>query len=319
MSEQANSEAMHARHIKARAAAWLERRHFWDWGAEDQAALDAWRAESPAHEVAYLRMEAAWDRTERLTILRSAEAEAPPPRKKTRWSSRIAIGLAIAAMLVASGTYYVTRPVEKTYATALGGRQIVRLADGTSIELNTDTVLRTEMSDHARRVFLERGEAYFQIKHDAARPFTATAGDQTVTDVGTKFVMRRGNGKLEVSVVEGRVQFDAEAGHRLLAQGDVAIATADKLSVAKQPEQRLTNALGWRHGVLVFDHTTLADAAAEINRYNRAKLIVADQAAARLTIDGTFPTTNIAAFTEAAEEVFRLRVEKQGDETVVSR
>jgi hypothetical protein len=46
--------------------------------------------------------------------------------------------------------------------------------------------------------------------------------------------------------------------------------------------------------VLVFDHTTLADAAGEINRYNRAKLIIADPAAARLTIDGTFPTNNIA-------------------------
>ena len=322
MSEAGQTEFVPARQIKARAAAWLERRHFWDWSEQDQAALDSWRAESPAHEVAYLRMEAEWNRTKRLAALRSSEVEnSALPRNRARSASRIGASFAAILMLVAGGIYYASRPVEQVYATALGGHRTVALADGTSIELNTDTVLRTEMSAHSRLVVLEKGEAYFEIKHDAQRPFVVAADDQRVTDIGTKFLMRRGADSLEVAVVEGRVQFDATDGHpqRMLRRGDVAIASANAVSVARRPEQKLVNELGWRHGVLVFDHTTLADAAGEINRYNRAKLIIADPAAARLTIDGTFPTNNIAAFTDAAQEIFRLRVENRGDETIVSR
>lgn len=316
------AEAMPARQIKARAAAWLERRHFWDWNAEDQAALDLWRAVSPAHEVAYLRMEAAWSRTERLAALRPSETEnATPSRNLPRWVSRAVAGFAMAVVLGLAGAYYISRPDEKVYATALGGHQTVTLADGTLIEINTDTVLRVQIGARARLVSLDRGEAYFQIKHDPARPFVVTAGNRRVTDIGTKFLIRRRPDRLEVAVVEGRVKLGADDGHtqRMLTQGEVAVATANAVSVTEKTAQKLANELGWRHGALVFDHTTLADAANEINRYNRTRVIVADAAVGRLTIDGTFPINNTGAFIDAAQEVFGLRVEKRGDETVISR
>ena len=71
--------------------------------------------------------------------------------------------------------------------------------------------------------------------------------------------------------------------------------------------------------MLVFKHTTLADAAAEFNRYNREKLVIADPAAAKLTIDGTFPTNDVGAFTDAAQTIFGLQVKNHGDEIVISR
>ncbi|HEY5236827.1 MAG TPA: FecR domain-containing protein, partial [Rhizomicrobium sp.] len=159
------------------------------------------------------------------------------------------------------------------------------------------------------------------IKHDPARPFVVTAGNQRVTDVGTKFLVRRSAGRLEVAVMEGRVQLGASDGRgpRMLTQGDVAVASGNAVSIARKQVQTLTNELGWRHGVLVFDHTTLADATDEINRYNRTKVVVTDPSVARLTIDGTFPTSNIGAFTDAAQEIFRLRVDRRGDEMVISR
>jgi transmembrane sensor len=77
--------------------------------------------------------------------------------------------------------------------------------------------------------------------------------------------------------------------------------------------------LGWRRGMLVFDHTTLADMAGEYNRYNREKIVIADATTARLTISGTLPTNDIDAFTRVARKFFNLRVEKLGNEVVVSR
>jgi transmembrane sensor len=150
------------------------------------------------------------------------------------------------------------------------------------------------------------------------------ADNHRVTDLGTKFVVRRDTGVLEVSVMEGRVRLDSSAGGAntrptLLGSGESAIATARSVSVIRKSEKRLADALGWRLGMLVFDNTTLADAAAEFNRYNVNKLVLADNAAARLTIVGTFKTNDVASFAEVVQDILRLHVVRRGDETVITR
>ncbi|KAF1706609.1 FecR family protein [Pseudoxanthomonas sacheonensis] len=58
-----------SRQIEQTAAAWLARRDGEGWGAQDQAGLEAWLAESTAHRVAFLRLEAAWAHSGRLKAL----------------------------------------------------------------------------------------------------------------------------------------------------------------------------------------------------------------------------------------------------------
>jgi transmembrane sensor len=169
-------------------------------------------------------------------------------------------------------------------------------------------------------VWLERGEAYFQVKHNSENPFVVYAGHHRVTDLGTKFLVRRDPGRLEVALIEGSVRFGAAAGNAqsaLLKPGDVATATTGTMFVAKESLKRLDNELSWRRGLLVFKHTTLAAAASEFNRYNRQQLIIADPAAASLTIDGTFPVNNVGDFAKLAEVVLGLKVEHHGGEIVI--
>jgi transmembrane sensor len=192
------------------------------------------------------------------------------------------------------------------------------------VELNTNTVLRARMTTQERVVWLDKGEAFFQIKHDPAHPFVVMAGDHRVTDLGTQFMVRRDPGRMEVAVIQGRVTFDRpDAPTRsqvaLLMPGDVATATAEGMRVTKAADKVLTNELAWRSGLLVFDKTTLADAAAQFNRYNRIKLVIADPAAALVTIDGTFKVHNIGDFTHLAQAVLGLRIAIHGDEVVISR
>ncbi len=212
----------------------------------------------------------------------------------------------------------------KTYSTAVGGHEIISFADGTRIELNTDTVLRTQMTTQSRMVWLDKGEAYFQVKHDAAHPFTVMIGGRRVTDLGTKFVVRRRASALQVAVVQGRVRFDAPNAFAttqtaMLTPGDVATATARSMSVVRSNAKAIGQDLGWRHGMLTFHQATLAAAAAEFNRYNSKKIVIADPVAARFTIGATFPTNGVEAFTRLAKEVFALRVEDKGSEFVISR
>jgi transmembrane sensor len=55
--------------IEEIAANWLARRDGECWSAGDQAALTAWLEAATAHRVAYIRLEAAWQKSRRLKIL----------------------------------------------------------------------------------------------------------------------------------------------------------------------------------------------------------------------------------------------------------
>jgi transmembrane sensor len=313
-----------AKAVRARAAAYvIARREHENWSAENQTELDDWLAQSPAHTIAYLRIDSAWGKADRLSALHLPRMNSLLQRMRPV-ILRVAAVFAAVAILGVVAASFIPRAQDRTFTTPVGGRETVSFADGTKIELNTNTVLRTRMTSDQRIAWLEKGEAFFQVKHDRMHPFIVFAGDRRVTDLGTQFTMRRDAGRLQVAVVQGRVWFDAsdkqaEAQSALLTPGDVVTATVGAMVVKKAPKRDVTNALGWRQGVLVFDHTSLADAVAEINRYNTAKLVVADKDVGRLQIGGTFKATNPELFARAACTMLGLHIENRGNETVISR
>ncbi|HEV2563013.1 MAG TPA: FecR domain-containing protein [Rhizomicrobium sp.] len=327
MSEARETHPMSAKEIKVLAAQWLERRERSDWSEKDRAELDAWLAQSTAHEVAYVRLESAWARTERLVVLRPLAGEQishehTGRRFFTPVLIRAAAAFALIAVLGMGAAYFLLQPRDRSYSTPVGGRETIAFADGTRIELNTNTALRARMNTDQRIVWLDRGEAFFRVKHDATHPFIVMIGTHRVTDIGTQFAVARDSKNVRVSVTEGRVTFDAPgvaSQAALLKQGDVAIASAQSMSVTRKSTQALSEELGWRRGLIVFRHTTLADAAAELNRYNRVKLIVTDPVAAQRTIGATFRTSDVELFARVAEVALGLHVTDRGNEIEISR
>jgi transmembrane sensor len=313
-----------AKEIKARAAEWLERQERAGWSQADQGELDAWLAQSTAHEVAYIRLHSAWERTERLVILRPLAETKSAPRRMSPLLMRVAAAVAVVAMLGATAAYFVLSPRDRTYSTPIGGRETVTFADGTRIELNTNTVLRARMTMDQRIVWLDKGEAFFRVKHDATHPFVVMVGDRRITDLGTQFVVRREPSRLKVAVVQGRVWFDpadrqSPSQSAMLTPGDVATVSENRMHVTHASPRTLAKGLSWRRGVLVFDNTSLADAAAELNRYNSKKLVIADPAIASETIGGTFGTNDIEAFARVARTALGLHVANNGAEMIVFR
>jgi len=309
--------------IESEAASWLRRRLHGEWSDADQSALDAWLAASDANCVAYWRLEAAWDKAQRLSALQPSAGEALPSRPFGPTILKIAAVFVVAAILGIAGARFYSEPHDRNYSTGLGGRETVRFADGSSIELNTNTHLRARMTTEQRIVWLDRGEAYFSIKHDPTHPFIVMVGNHRVTDLGTKFMVRRDADKLRVAVMQGRVTFDtpdAQASSQVavLRPGDVATATAKEISLSKESAEELEIQLAWRRGVLVFDDTPLAEAAAEFNRYNRTKIVVAESAA-HVPVVGTFPVNDIEDFTRLAHMALGLSVERHATETVIAR
>jgi transmembrane sensor len=320
MSAYGNS--IDAETIRAEAAIRLiGRRDCEEWSEKDQAELETWLAETPANRIAYIRLEAAWRRADRLVAMQPPNTE--PSKSVRAWAIRIAIGAVVMAAALSGVFAYITRPQIEFYATALGGHETITLSDGSHIELNTDTALRTTLYRNARLVWIDKGEAYFRIRHNAAHPFIVNAGSGQVTDLGTEFFVRREAGRVEISLLEGRARFDSVGRSRSqstdLVPGDELVATENSVSKLRAKTDELAHSLSWRNGLLVFDNLPLSDVAASFNRYNREKLVVAGADVARMTVVGTFRTDGVARFAHVAHDILGLQITREGNEIIISR
>ena len=320
--------------IEARAADWIAERDRGDGvlAAGRQAELDGWLHASVAHRVAFLRLDQAWQRADRLRALQPAAAvpkvSAAPARPTPRLGSwawlaaqpapRMAAGAGLAAMLVL-GVSLSRGPATSEYATERGQRESVTLTDGSRLTLNTATQLRTAVTTQARQVWLEHGEAFFDIAHDASRPFVIHSGKQTVTVLGTRFSLFREGEQLRVEVLEGRVQVQTGQGQpTILTHADAALADSGGVLVTRQSQRQLTASLGWLEGKLVFDEVSLDEAARQFNRYGSKQLVIKDEAAAHIRIGGVFDAANVEAFARLVHAGFGLDVQVRGDEIQVS-
>lgn len=307
-----------AQSVEEKAADWIEKREAGGWSEADDGAFEAWLAQSPVHRVSYLRLKSAWARADRLVVLRPQPASTPDDRKPWRLA---ALRAAAGVLLLIAGTTAIREAptvADNTYTTRLGEHKRVALSDGSEVELNTNTVLRAQITAKMRTVTLERGEAYFEVRHDASKPFVVKLGTHTVTDIGTKFFIRRDATRTSVGVTEGRVQFETADSIRpanpiVLSAGNLAVATPGRITISTQSDKVLSNDLAWRSGMLVFNRTTLAAAVAEFNRYNHEKLVLADPRASSLLIGGTFRTSDVKLFERVAQDLLGVHLKDQSE------
>jgi transmembrane sensor len=321
--------------IEQQAAAWLAKKDGDSWSTADQTQLDQWLALATAHRVAYLRLAAAWSRTG-LLAPRATEPAAPPVRRDdavaeaerrslprfSQW--RIAAAILVTIGATAGWLAMRATPTEVRYETRLGAHQTYALEDGSKLTLNTATLLRARVSQNARTVWLDQGEAYFDIAHDTSHPFVVIAGANRITVLGTRFSVRREASDTRVAVVDGRVQVENEQlssqSPVILVKHQQVVATPVALHKSDESDAAIDQQLSWREGKLVFDQVTLAEAASEFNRYNKKRLVLADTEAAGLKIGGRFDVDNIKGFASLLERGFGLDVRETNDTiTIASR
>jgi transmembrane sensor len=76
--------------------------------------------------------------------------------------------------------------------------------------------------------------------------------------------------------------------------------------------------LSWRQGYLSFDKTTLADAVAEFNRYNKRKIVIEDPSIAAIRIGGQFRATNADGFLRLISSDFAMTLNEAPNQVVVA-
>ena len=275
--------AWHVRLAEADEAVWAE---FIDWLESDTA-----------HAAAYDRV-ATGDR-----LIEAADFDTAPvriadndnPAQPRRWWWALGAGGAVAAALaVVAFQPGMIRPASSAYtvATANGERKTVTLGDGTRIELGGGTTVRLDSADD-RVAALDRGEAVFHVRHDAARPFTVTAGGVAVRDLGTIFDLGITDAQVRVAVAEGSVMVRPEREALHLGAGEAAARDTRSGTITRA---RVAPALvgGWRTGNLSFDGARVGDVAAALTRLYGTELVLVPNLSSK-------PFTGMVRFTGAAD------------------
>ena len=302
------------------AAAWFSRERSGEMTADDALALQAWLDADPVHQQAYAEMRHAWGEAAAVRadpqVMAIREHWLASHAKRRRLSAVRAIAASV-AVLVAAGAgvgvwQWATGPrpfVDRTYKTALGEQRVVELPDGSEVTLNTDTVLRTRADGEKRLVYLEKGQAFFEVAKDGGHPFVVTAAGRTVTALGTAFDVRLDDDAFKVTLVEGKVRVEASAP--AMDPKSVKVQATEMVAgsqlVAPDDEQwRLTRTnviteTSWTRGQLVFEDEPLGDVVEELNRYSARKMVIADASLTAMPISGTFKVGDVERFIHAVE------------------
>ncbi|HEX4712526.1 FecR family protein [Phenylobacterium sp.] len=224
-------------------------------------------------------------------------------------------GLVAAAILAAVAVSW--RMTTQDYQTGVGEQRLVSLRDGSRVRLNTASDVRVRFTSGERRLSLVRGEALFEVAHDAARPFVVDAGAARIRAIGTKFDVRRDADTVSVALVQGVVRVTqpaSPAAWTLAPNQKLTLRGAAPAAIAAVDTSQLTS---WTTGRLVFRQTSLAAAVQEVNRYSAKKITLESPALAATRISGDFDAGDSAAFVAAATELFGLKATTGPDGSVV--
>jgi len=300
---------------------------------EKEAEFEAWLTADPRHAEIFNELAGTWNL---LGAARTAEhaAQAPARRRRTvRWLSPLAVA---AALALAYFAYWRPAHYSTVATTEVGAQLTQRLPDGTVVTLNTDSVVAAAFSPEERRVRLVRGEASFAVAKNPARPFVVEACGVDVRAVGTSFNVRLAARSVEVLVLEGRVQVsDAATGASLLAGAsghEAPVLTPGQQIVVALPEPQsvppaavvsmisageVQRRNAWQQGRLEFENAPLSAIVAEFNRYNRHKLVVADEELAASRFGGAFKPDDPEGLVRMLMDNFSVQVEQLDGVTVL--
>ena len=252
------------------------------------------------------------------------------PASKWRWVSG---GLAIAATLVlvilAPRLLTIVRghAAPTAYQTGVGGLKEVHLADGSTITLGGQTKLLVAFSAQRRSVNLVQGQAWFKVVHDTHRPFIVAAGDGTIEDVGTAFLVTRESDRVIVTVTEGMVEVSPKSS---VISPTVKPAFATKpvptpIRVSRGEELAFSDngrfddimpadtraATTWTQGRLTFDNQPLRYVIETVDRYS-SRQIVASPQAGTLRFSGIVLDNDIDDWLQSLEAIFPVRIQEHG-------
>lgn len=312
--------------VASTASAWLVRIETGTVTADERRHFAEWLAADPAHPAAYREAQQFWHSLDGLSpddiraLDRYLPQESVSQRSRPEHSRRQLTAMAACVLLVAGAALWLALVLWPLgdYRTAVGEQRTIALPDGSTVQLNTDTALSVAITDDTRRLTLHRGEAFFTVAPDQARPFEVTAGHGTIRALGTAFNVRTDGDRTTVAVSEHRVRVrlehepsvDVQAGEQLRYQPSGWLGSVERTD--------LNRTLAWQRHRLMFENQPLPEVLKELARYRSGRLVfLRDQSLNTLSVTGSFDTERLDRFLSALEESLPIRIVTIADRVIL--
>ncbi|WP_105102402.1 FecR family protein [Microbulbifer pacificus] len=326
------------RQVEAEARAWFMLRSERSLEADEQSAYDSWMQQA-VNRSAYERLQQI-DRSLAVLAAGSEGARLRRPAGLTAllgsFNRYVGItpmsGFAFACtLMLAVGLVYLApwqgEPVVEAYASELAQVRTVTLQDGSRITLGGDTAIESDFSGERRGVKLLRGQAFFDIAKDPARPFFVRVRDAEIRVVGTRFDVNAGstlNPEVKVTVEEGIVDVVSRelASEGAVKEEKVRLVAGQQVSVIEQQLSRInpvdaTEVAGWRQGKFSYRDAPLSEIVADANRYRKDRIVIGTRELENLRVTTAFTADQADTLVAMLEQSLPVRVFREPDGRVV--
>jgi transmembrane sensor len=218
---------------------------------------------------------------------------------------------ALVVLAVTVGLWWSFNSVD--VVTGIGESRTVRLADGSSMQLDTDTAVDVAVEGRERRLDLVHGEIYVETAPAGARSLRIDAGiGQVQSSDGALSVRRDRDGTVAVAVERGQAEVvgGALAAPVLLQAGDRI--RFDRSVQSGVQHGAAARALGWRQGQLTFEDEALIRVMDEVRRYDPRYWVLPVGAVAEARLSTVVAIDHIDHWLDALSDTLPLEIVRLG-------
>jgi transmembrane sensor len=272
---------------------------------EQQDFVD-WLTRDPANRAAFEEICCLWGDLEIVRPLITTLPRDASPRRVFAEKAAIGAGLAAVAFtlfLFSDDIWILLRAQMRTGAAET---RIVNLPDGSRIELGPWSAIATDFDEKKRSLTLLKGEAWFDVAPDAARPFSVSVAGGAVTALGTAFDISTDRGRTEVTVAKHRVRVASSGPAIVVSEGMQSAFSPGVTAVDPYPVE-VDHVTAWRRGKLIFDDKPLGEVVSILGRYHHGYILIVDPAIRARRVTGVFDSAQPMAAIQAIEKALGLR------------
>jgi transmembrane sensor len=228
---------------------------------------------------------------------------------------------AVAAVLVVIGCawfYAATRTVKDLQSKTEQLVRIDTLSDGSVITLNKHSILEypSKFKGKLREVVLTKGEAFFNVRHDAEKPFLIRSGNTTIGVLGTTFNVKQVNDDVEVIVESGKVQVSRGGRKIFLERGEKVLVSENTKELKKEvTPDHLYNY--YRTKEFVANDTPLWRMVQVLNEAYGSEIVIRNQAVRDLPLNATFKDESLDDILQVISRTFKIKVERNQHQIIL--
>ena len=329
--------------VREQAAQWLVQLDKGELEQQQSTDFHLWLEQDPAHGRALVELARLWDQmgilaelSELFPLTRSQHAAAGGllriPGRRVLAAAAAVLLLQIDNIFPGSGAGP-QQTLSRVYHTRVGEQINISLPDASRITLNTDSELQVAYTASQRNIRLRKGEAHFQVAHDASRPFMVFAGNGIVRAVGTAFNVHLRDGNVEVMVTEGRVGIASgiedneplneiatiplKKFHTTLSAGQAVEYGSNNIRLVQDVKPEIIQRkLSWEHGMLKFEGEPLDQVVREINRYTDTEIVITDPGIRKIRVGGYFKTGETESLLNVLKDNFDIAASRVNERLV---